>query len=118
MSALPCINSRAADYYAARMGRDDARDQYAQKLADELEVSYQFDPEILSDAFADAAGTIGEYDKRYKCDPKAAQFLVDVRNATDDLSCMHLIRKAMRHYIRERAVQDAEAQTEKAWGEV
>lgn len=114
MSALPCINSLAADLHAARMGHDAAREAAVEALIPELESSYQFDVEILSDAFADVAGTVGEYDKRNRSnDPRAAQFLTAAFNGTDDAACMQLIRQVMREYIRSAAENEAE---NKVWG--
>ena len=114
MNAIPCVHSLEADMHAARMGEDAAREAEVERLTGELEASYRHDVEILADAFGEVAGTIGDYDKRYRNNhPQSAQFLTDVFNATDDLECMRLIRKGMVEYIRQRAEMDAEA---KVWG--
>lgn len=108
MNALPCIASRDADRHAAELGRKDAIEARAIELQDEM----WKDLEELSDAFGDAAVTIGYYRRK----PMSAssihrdtdKFLTLIRDGSDDLELARMLRAEMKDYISDTAGDRAE----------
>lgn len=115
MNTLPCIASRDADSHAARMGRIESRESAVEARTEELRRDIWQDLEHLADAFSDAAATVGYYRNRNRQGvhnhPQAVTLLTLLRDGTDEIEVVRLIREAMRAYIDQAAEDLAEEET-------
>jgi hypothetical protein len=74
----------------------------------QLEAEMWQDKDYLSDAFNDAATTLGWYRSDMSTLPRAVEFLELVRDGTDDIKAMLRLRSAMKEYISDTAAGQAE----------
>ncbi len=107
MSALPCV-SDLAQRMLDRMGDEEARAAHIARRAAEIAEGHWRDLESVSDFLANASAGIGHYRHGRVPHPRAVEFLTLLRDGTDDLRCMRLLREAMRQECFERAELDAE----------
>jgi hypothetical protein len=101
--------ARAQSNFDARLPPDDSmREAAVEARAEQLQKDYWQDLEQLSDAFSDASVTIGLYRRGKVPHPHAVTFLTLIRDGSDDLEAMRLLREAMRQYIADQAKDTAE----------
>lgn len=99
--------ARAQANYDAMLPPDDSiRKAAIDTRTEQLRADYWQDLERLSDAFNDAALTIGWVQKCFVTHPRAIPFLALLRDGSDDLEAMRMLREAMKDYIADTA-QDA-----------
>jgi hypothetical protein len=110
MHAMTCISS-FADQRAADEGRELARQIHVEQRTEELKRDMWQDLEHLSDAVSDMAINVGYYrtlNKYGRNHPDAVRLLTLLRDGSDDLEAMRLIRADMQRHIGEAAESAAE----------
>lgn len=100
--------ARAQANYDNELPTDDSQREAAiDTRTEQLKADYWQDLERLSDAFNDAALTIGWIQKGFATHPRAVTFLALLRDGSDDLKAMRMLREAMKDYISDKADDDA-----------
>ena len=113
MHAMTCISS-FADQRATDDGRELARKIHVEQRTEELKRDMWQDLEHLSDALSDMAITVGYYrtlSKYGRNHPNAVRLLTLIRDGSDDLEAMRIIRADMQRYIAETAGSAAEQES-------
>lgn len=95
------------NYDHAEPADDSIREAAIEARAKQLQAAYWQDLECLSDAFNDAALTIGWVQPGFATHPKAVTFLTLLRDGSDDLEAVRILREAMKDYISDKAGDDA-----------
>lgn len=109
MNAQPKFtNLGPGDFSDTRREEAVAREEAINARAEQLVAEMWQDPEYLTDALGDAIGTVGYYRKDKANHPLAMTVLTLLRDGSDDIECMRIIREAAKDYIRDTASDRAE----------
>lgn len=87
---------------------DSMREAAIEARTEQLQSDYWQDLEQLSDAFNDAAYNIGYFRSKEARRTNTVTFLTLIRDGSDDLEAMRMLREAMRSYIADQAQDTAE----------
>lgn len=100
--------SGPGDFEDWRMARD-KRDAAVEARAEQIAKDMWQDLEYVTDAVNDAAITIGYYRRKdHRIHPLAVTFLTLLRDGSDDLELVRMLRQAANDYINETARDRAE----------
>jgi hypothetical protein len=108
MNALPCYAELADRQHAAARGNQVAREERINERAGQLADEMWQDMEYLSDAMDDAVSTVGYYRTKGINHPLSTRVLGLLRDGTDDIELVRILRKAARDYIDGQARDRAE----------
>lgn len=115
MNALALALARAQVNYDNRLPPDSSiRESAIEARTEQLAAQYWQDPEFLTDALSDAAITIGWYRKGEPTHPDTMKLLGLLRDGSDDLEAVRLLRKGMRAYLAQLAADAAAEEMEAA----
>lgn len=97
------------NYDNALPADDSAKQEWIESRAEQIKKDMWQDLEYLTDAVSDAISTIGWYRKeRFKVHPMAVTWLTLLRDGTDDIEAMRMLREATKEYIHDAANDKAE----------
>lgn len=114
MNALPKFTGLGpGDFSDTRREEAVAREDAVNDRAAQLAKDMWQDPEYLTDALDDAICHVGYYRSKARSNhPQAMTVLMLLRDGSDDIECMRIIREAAQKYINEHAMDIAEEEME------